>query len=253
MILSSSYSGFGTSSLSRDAKELGQCVEYFRSLGDKAKERKVVIMGHSTGSQDCMEYAVGKESGRRPRVDGLVLQGCVSDREALKEHLGKKEYERIIDLAKEYITSGRSEDIIPAFREGIKVYGRAPVTAYRWNSFLSADGPGAGDDDYFSSDISDERLKETFGKLGVPLMVLFSGDDEHCPKFVHKEMLVEMWTRVIKDSGGIVDDENGGIIRGATHNLEGDDEDVVRDLCQRVYGFLGRIEKEDFTNGAAHL
>lgn len=251
--LSSSYSGFGTSSLSRDAKELGQCVEYFRSLGPNTKKRKVVIMGHSTGSQDCMEYAVGKGSDGRPKVDGLVLQGSVSDREALKEHLGEEEYGRIVDLAREYVASGRSDDIIPAFREGIKIYGRAPVTAYRWNSFLSAEGPGVGDDDYFSSDMSDERLKETFGKLGVPLMVLFSGDDEHCPKFVHKETLVEKWGKVVKENAGIVDEENGGIVRWATHNLEGNRKEVVSDLCRRVCGFLGRVEKEDFTSGAAHL
>jgi len=253
VLLSSSYNGYGTSSLSRDAKELGQCVEYFRSLGPNAKERKVVIMGHSTGAQDCMEYAVGKESDKRPRVDGLVLQGSVSDREALRQDMGEKEYGRIVELAKEYVASGRSDDIIPAFREGIKVYGHTPITAYRWNSFLSADGPGVGDDDYFSSDLSDERLKETFGKFGVPLMVLFSGDDEHCPKSVHKETLVEKWVRVVKESGGIVDDENGGIVRRATHNLEGNRDEVVRDLCRRVCGFLGRIEKENFTSDAAHL
>jgi pimeloyl-ACP methyl ester carboxylesterase len=253
VVLSSSYSGFGTSSLSKDAKELGRCVEYFKSLGPNAMERKVVIMGHSTGSQDCMEYAVGKESVRRPRVDGLVLQGSVSDRQALREHLGEEKYGRIVGLVKEYVASGRSDDIIPAFREGIRVYGRAPVTAYRWNSILSAEGPGVGDDDYFSSDLSDERLKDTFGKLSVPLMVLFSGDDEHCPKFVHKETLIEKWGRVVKESGGIVDDENGGIVQGATHNLEGNREEVVRDLCRRVCGFLRRVEREDFTSDTVHL
>jgi len=253
VVLSSAYNGFGMSSLSKDAKELGQCVEYFRSLGSNTKERRVVIMGHSTGSQDCMEYTAGKESARRPRVDGLILQGSVSDREALKEHLGEKEYEQIVNLTKEYVASGRSDDIIPAFREGIRVYGRTPVTAYRWNSFLSAGGPGVGDDDYFSSDMSDERLKDTFGKLGVPLMILFSGDDEHCPKFVNKERLVEKWVGVVKENGGIVDEENGGIVRGATHNLEGNLEEVVRDLCRRVCGFLERVEKEDFTSDTAHL
>ena len=253
VMLSSSYNGFGTSSLSKDAKELGQCVEYFRSLGPNAKERKVVIMGHSTGSQDCMEYAVGEGSAGRPRVNGLVLQGSVSDREALRESMGEEEYGRIVELVREHVSLGRGDDIIPAFREGIKVYGRTPVTAYRWNSFLSAEGPGVGDDDYFSSDLSDERLRETFGKLGVPLMVLFSGEDEHCPKFIHKEALIERWGRVVKGSGGIVDDDNGGIVRGATHNLEGNCEEVIRDLCRRVCGFLGKVEREDFTSGAPHL
>lgn len=44
-ILSSSYTGWGTSSLEKDAKELSRCVSYFRTI----KTGKIILMGHSTG------------------------------------------------------------------------------------------------------------------------------------------------------------------------------------------------------------
>lgn len=57
VLLSSSYRGWGTSSLQKDATEIAQCVQYFQSL---RPEQKIVLMGHSTGCQDVMEYVVGK-------------------------------------------------------------------------------------------------------------------------------------------------------------------------------------------------
>lgn len=47
-LLSSSYTGWGTSSLVKDAQELAECVSYFRGI----KTGKIVLMGHSTGCQE---------------------------------------------------------------------------------------------------------------------------------------------------------------------------------------------------------
>jgi pimeloyl-ACP methyl ester carboxylesterase len=254
VLLASSYNGFGTSSLARDAKEIGQCVAYFRNLrGDG--DGKIVLMGHSTGSQDCMEYVVGKGHEGRPKVDGIVLQGSVSDREALVDTMPKEKYESIVKVAKEYIKDGRGEDVVPASAGG-NLYGRVALTAYRLDSFLSPDGPGVGDDDYFSSDLPDERLRETFGAIGkdTPLLILFSGDDESVPKHVDKQALVEKWAKIVKENGGNVDEEHGGIVPMAHHNYENDTDDVVDDLCRRVCGFVNKVEKGAFTNTtSSHL
>lgn len=251
MLLSSSYNGFGTSSLARDAKELGSCVEYFRKL---KSEGKIVLMGHSTGSQDCMEYVAGQGREERPKVDGVILQGSVSDREALAESLPSEVYEKVVRVSKEYIRDGRRDDVLPSSL-GVTVYGRAPVTAYRYDSFLSADGPGKGDDDYFSSDLSEERLRETFGTFGkeTPVMILFSGDDEHCPKHIDKQELVEKWSRIVKEGGGVVEEDYGGVVPKAHHNYGQDGEEVVADLCRRVCGFVEKAEKGAFTSSTSHL
>lgn len=43
----SSYQGFGTSSLKQDVEDISSLVKYLRSIG----REKVVLMGHSTGTQ----------------------------------------------------------------------------------------------------------------------------------------------------------------------------------------------------------
>lgn len=69
VLLSSSYRGWGTSSLQKDAHEIARCVAYFSKL---RPGRKIVLMGHSTGCQDIMEYVVGK--GIYPLVKLYIKQ-----------------------------------------------------------------------------------------------------------------------------------------------------------------------------------
>ncbi|KAG9824819.1 DUF1749-domain-containing protein, partial [Aureobasidium melanogenum] len=78
--LSSAGSGWGTSSLSQDVNEISSLVHHFRTQG----KQKIVIMGHSTGCQDCLHYFASEDKrGDRAAVDGVVLQASVSDREAI--------------------------------------------------------------------------------------------------------------------------------------------------------------------------
>jgi hypothetical protein len=39
-----------------------------------------------------------------------------------------------------------------------------------------------------------------------------------------------------------VDETHGGIVKGASHNLNGDAEEVVKDLVGRVVGFVEGLE-----------
>jgi len=75
VLLSSSYRGWGTSSLQKDAKELAECVGYFCKL---RPGREVVLMGHSTGCQDVMEYVVG-EGEFCSSFFGVGFQGSCSE------------------------------------------------------------------------------------------------------------------------------------------------------------------------------
>jgi hypothetical protein len=56
----------------------------------------------------------------------------------------------------------------------------------------------------------------------------------------------------VKEGGGLVDEENGGVIPDAHHNLEADGDKVLDDLCARVCGFLSKIE-HGFSKAAANL
>jgi pimeloyl-ACP methyl ester carboxylesterase len=234
--LSSSLHGWGTGSIMRDAEELGECVSYFRRVYQT--DNKIVVMGHSTGCQDAMQYISG--SVARPPVDGVILQAPVSDREALEEGVPENDRKKIIEIAQTYaVRNGQPEQVLPRDL-GCGIFGKTPVTAYRWLSLLSPQKDG--DDDYFSSDLPDAVLETTFGKFNIPLLILCSGRDEYVPPHVELPGLLEKWSAMVEKGGGRVDRENGGIIEGATHNLEQNTDEVVLDLCQRVQGFLGKID-----------
>jgi pimeloyl-ACP methyl ester carboxylesterase len=239
VLLLSAYEGWGTRSLQNDVKELAQCVNYFRKARPSGK---IVIMGHSTGCQDAMEYVTGPGHENRPRIDGAILQAPVSDREALANTMPAESRESYIKLAKEWMESGRSNDVLPVSLIG-KDFMRTPTTAYRFLSLLSPDKNG--DDDYFSSDLPEEKLRTTFGAFKkTALLILFSGSDEHMAASIDKTALVKKWSGFVKDGGGVVDEEHGGIVDNAHHNLNADDDQVVQDLVRRVRGFLGRIQDQ---------
>jgi pimeloyl-ACP methyl ester carboxylesterase len=251
VLISSSYKGWGTSSLARDARELGECVAYFKKL---RPGKKVVIMGHSTGCQDIMEYVVGTDCENREALDGIILQGGVSDREAWedygKEGEMREQLEEAIRKSKELVDAGKGKDVMsPEGNTILKEMG-GPLNAYRAYSLLAK----GGDDDYFSSDLSDEHLKTSFGNIGerTPVCFLLGSEDPYVPAEVDRAALLKRWTRIIRTTGGIVDDEDGGVIPGAHHNLDGDPEEVVQDLVKRVCGFLTGLDQDRRWNGVVH-
>ncbi|KAI4962330.1 hypothetical protein J4E86_001363 [Alternaria arbusti] len=241
VLLTSSYSGWGTGSLARDATELGECVAYFKKM---RPERRIVLMGHSTGCQDIMEYLLGKGAEGRHKVDGIILQGGVSDREAwedyYKEGERRKQLDNAIATAKVMIDTGKGEEVLsPESNPVFKDMG-GPLNAYRAYSLLAK----GGDDDYFSSDLSDEHFATTFGRIPptTPVCFLLGSDDPYVPGSIDRAALLQRWTRIIRENGGVVDDQDGGVIPGAHHNLDGDPEEVVQDLVRRVVGFVTGLD-----------
>ncbi|KAK5137603.1 hypothetical protein LTR08_007898 [Meristemomyces frigidus] len=243
--LGSAGNSWGTSSIAKDAEEIAKIVAYFRAqrLGGK-----IVIMGHSTGCQDCMEYVVGAKAEQRPVVDGVILQAPVSDREALEHHLPKAFMHDANQLALKMCREGHDKDAMPS-KLTTPAFGRVPLTARRWVDIASPGPDHTGADDYFSSDLPHERLMQSFGKIppSTALLILYSGSDESVPPSVNKDDLVHRWIAAVQEGGGNVDRFNGGVVPEATHNLNGCPEPVVRDLVKRVVSFVGRLDSGDFS------
>jgi pimeloyl-ACP methyl ester carboxylesterase len=237
ILLNSSYTGWGTSNLQKDVAEIAQCVHYLRHTGGKTGQ--IVLMGHSTGCQDVMEYLTGRGHERRPHVDGAIIQASVSDREAMNIMLPEQQIKTANELALSWVASGRAEDVLPS--KATEGFFDSPVSAYRWLSLASPNHDG--DDDYFSSDLPLEKLQRTFGKLpaSTVLCILYSGEDEYVPKQVDRKALVQKWIDIVKAGTGRVDEERSGVVPGATHNLKGDPHDVVNELLNRVVAFVTNL------------
>ncbi|KAK4546055.1 hypothetical protein LTR36_002192 [Oleoguttula mirabilis] len=246
--LGSAGKSWGVSSIAKDAEDIAKIVAYFRG---QRPGGKIVIMGHSTGCQDCMEYLVGAKAGQRPVVEGVVLQAPVSDREAIASHLPEAFMHEANQLALKMCREGHDKNMMPT-RLTKALFSGIAITARRWVDIASPGPDHAGADDYFSSDLPDERLKSTFGRLpaSIPLLILYGGSDESVPASVNKDELVHRWIRTVQEGGGQVDRVNGSIVPDATHNLNSIPEPVVRDLVQRVVGFVGRLDNGDFVTSA---
>lgn len=258
--LSSAGTGWGIASLGQDVAEISKLVSYFRNEGKRGG--KVVIMGHSTGCQDCLHYACsavttttttttpdsdhglpdadGKKA-QRQKVDAIILQAPVSDREAIAMDGDASKIGAANELARHWLQTDRGEDCLPASLTAT-MFGNCPITARRWLSLTSPDKNG--EDDYFSSDLPEARLRQSFGNVEVPVLVLMGEADEYVPGSVDKSAVVGRWIDILREKGTRVGEDSEKLLGGATHNLNGVGDDVVDELCNRVIKFLKSVEDE---------
>jgi hypothetical protein len=83
-----------------------------------------------------MEYT-NREKYGSPEVDGYILVGPVSDREAASIFMTPEDLNKTVLLAREMIDNGCDQEIMPAAT--IPPIFNSPITAYRWHS-LAAEG-----------------------------------------------------------------------------------------------------------------
>ncbi|CVK94277.1 uncharacterized protein FFB20_09407 [Fusarium fujikuroi] len=198
----SSFSGFGTSSLSNDVEDISALVKYLRGIG----KEKIVLFGSSTGCQDCIEYANYAKRNNEP-VDGFVMQGPVSDRETLD--LIFPDPQPSLDLAAKMISEGKGGDCMPF--DMIPAVLGAPISAYRFQSLASK----GGDDDYFSSDLPDDVVERNWSRFNKPVLVLHSGEDEFVPGRIDQAASNNRY----KTLNPVVS-RLSGLIPGASHTVD---------------------------------
>ena len=264
--LSSSGLGWGTGDLNRDIEEIGKGVEY---VHERVKTKhmdpatishggKIVLMGHSTGSQDVLHYLSHKPEQERPSIDGAILQAAVSDREGLAmlrggDKIAQHAYEECIriSLNSKLATSQSWSHVLPPELTKRLGWPRIHVSCERFLSLTSPFSPiRPENDDLFSSDLSDETLSRTFGSVGSsgllkssyagrPLMlILLSAEDEYTPKTVNKKTLIDRWRLALEDGhAGMV--SGSGVIAGASHNVK--EHPAQCDLINRVLDYLNII------------
>lgn len=204
--MTSSYKGWGTASLDSDVKEIKQLIDYLKCAKGGNRE-KVIILGRSTGSQDVIHYLL-----RHPEtVDAGILEAAVSDREGLLDMFDPHVIGPLNKHAQKLVEDGKSNQLLGS--EYAKFVFNTPITAYRWCSLMV---PG-GDDDYFSSDLTDKTIKGTFGKLTKPFLVLENENDEFVPKTVDKRALFQRWKSLSDPKFWSV---NSGVLEGASHEVK---------------------------------
>ncbi|KAI1866948.1 hypothetical protein JX265_007524 [Neoarthrinium moseri] len=203
--LTSSFSGFGFARLADDVADISALVKYLRGIG----KEKIVLMGHSTGCQDIMEYTSPSYTENVP-VDALILQAPVADRGALELEMGKDGLDKSIQIARDLIASGKAHERMP-IEHVIKGFG--PISVHRWYALAATDG----EDNYFSPDLPKEVAGPYWQRINKPLLILQSGEDEYIPPSVEKVKLVDEWKAMCRS--GVASDLSG-CIPGANHRVE---------------------------------
>jgi hypothetical protein len=232
----SSFDGWGCGSLPRDAYDITQAVRYFRSKAGGARD-KIVVQGHSTGTQDTMYYLTQQypgdtnELGKRPAIDGAILQANASDREAYIVMNGEKDWADKLKIAQEYVAAGKGEEALPNEWGKAFFFTRA-INARRWVSLMAV----RGGDDYFSSDLNSDDFAKTFGKVQTKLLVAYSGNDEFVPSRVDKQALVKKWEQATDSQYW---SRFSGVVEGATHNVNDKSAPDARSiLIAKIVAFL---------------
>lgn len=232
ILTQSSFMGFATGTLVRDNSDISSAVKYFTESGKK----KIVLAGHSTGSQNVLYYLSQQYEGdafpleTRPRIWGGICQGGVSDRDALSIVFSPEALEKSVKLAEEYVADGRSTDVLP--RKVTAPFFNAFSTAERWISLAKP----RGGDDFFSNDLNDDDFAKTFGKVRAPLLIAFGGADQFVPDVVDKEALVDRFKNATPEKFW---SKYGGVVPGANHAIDDDAEPGAREeFIKRVIGFL---------------
>lgn len=233
-LTSSSYIGFGTGSLKRDVRELAQLVKYLRTKRG-TPESKIVLMGHSTGCQDTLEYlskfTFQDDFENIFTLDGGILQAPVSDTEASEYFHKDTNIGEWIKKAKELVDDGRGEELLS--EEARQLSFDIPISAYRFHSLNAR----RTDDDYFSSYLNEDDYKHTFAKVKLPLLVLVGEKDEFIPPLVDRNALFEDWKKVTPEH---VWSSLSKVVKGADHKGGGplSDEGAAEDIAKTVVEFI---------------
>ncbi|KAL8968388.1 MAG: hypothetical protein Q9183_002481 [Haloplaca sp. 2 TL-2023] len=146
------------------------------------------------------------------------------------------------EMAQRWVREGKGDEMLPN-DASLPLLG-ARTTANRWLSISSPGPEHKGEDDMFSSDLSDERFRTTFGVAGtkgVALMILYSENDGFVPSTVDKEALVKRMEKAYTEAGGKLG-KGSGILPGASHTVK-EEGKVREDLLKRVVEFIEDVEK----------
>lgn len=209
-----------------------------RYLNAHRSGQTFALVGHSTGCQNSIHFLKNGDDDMVARTKSVALQAPVSDRE---HAMMEPNYEENIRLARQMKEDGKGNEMMPrsAFW--------APITASRFASLQDV----GGDDDFFSSDLSDSEMAERLGHVGVwgkahsgYLLAAYSGADEYVPDHVDKGKLLERMCAAMNGPDEATEGDTGKrpvatplMVATANHNLSeagGDGAKFVEAVAEQL-------------------
>ncbi|CAN3371409.1 hypothetical protein DIURU_005119 [Diutina rugosa] len=226
-LIKSSYQGWAQSSLEQDLKDLKRLVHYLKHEENRSK---VVLAGHSTGSQDVLAYLINADADEP--IDGGILQGGVSDVEAMAS-FAELTHTDLQNLVKEvestYPNLSTKEVLPPKFT---KIAFSTPISSARFVSIAKE----RGTEDFFSTYLTAEDHAKTFGKVKKPLLVLYGEQDEYVDEKIDKNQVLGQFQQATDPQYW---SPLSHVVPGASHKVES--ESAQKDLIDTVIKFVKKL------------
>lgn len=189
----------------------------------------------AAGCQDLIAYH--HASTEYVKVDGIVLQGPVSDREF-------PDFQRFLATLPDsdpdpLVLGSDPRQFVP--RTWSDFWGaRAGISHARWHSIAAKPTSDEVDidvsEDFFSSDLSDARLRNVFGPVECPILFVLSGNDPSYSPQVRGDIpaLLDRFRHAAPTFSAL-----STIVEGASHTLRKPKH--VEQFVERVVAFLETV------------
>ena len=174
-------------------------IEGAVSHASKRGAKKIILVGHSTGCQKSVYYL--KKRPKSP-VSGAVLLAPMSDFADMVLNTSKREYHKLIFLAKKMVKGKKAFSLMPSNLWPM------PITAQR---FLSLFSPESIEEIFSYASLKKPLILQAVKK---PLLVILAGDDEHRDRPISD---IALWFKEIlaKREAQVV------VVNSAPHNFSG--------------------------------
>jgi pimeloyl-ACP methyl ester carboxylesterase len=161
-LLRSSNLQYGWHTIDHDIQDLKTLINYL--VKNRNDLESIILMGHSTGCQDIIHYL--RQGEIDPKIVEVILQGPVSDRQYLSRLSSTKD-----QLNYCYQNPNNLNEWLPRYLH------EPPLTIQRCLSLNQINSQ----EDLFSSDLTDEQLKNIYQNISIPILWIWSKQDEYVP------------------------------------------------------------------------
>ncbi|CAF1068870.1 unnamed protein product [Rotaria sordida] len=153
---------YGWHTIDDDIQDLNILIDYL--INNRNHLLSIILMGHSTGCQDIIHYL--RQQKKHPKIHRVILQGPVSDRQYLSTLSSTKDQ---LDYCLNHLEN--KKEWLPRYLHD------PPLTIERCLSLNQENSI----EDLFSSDLSDEQLKNIYENIETPITWIWSKQDEYVP------------------------------------------------------------------------
>ncbi|CAF0768449.1 unnamed protein product [Rotaria sp. Silwood1] len=165
----SSYLQYGWHTIDDDVEDLKNLIDYL--INNRNHLKSIILMGHSTGCQDIIHYL--RQEKKHPKIPRVILQGPVSDRQYLSTLSSTKNQ---LDYCLQNLEN--LKEWLPRYLHD------PPLTIQRCLSLNQSNSI----EDLFSSDLTDEQLKNIYEKIETPITWIWSKQDEYVPNDIKHQV-----------------------------------------------------------------